>query len=72
MSANLFHPEEGPRKVIGGTVMVEGPEKPVMMQMFIAPSGRVYAEPVTPAPIDQLGGRDSVPVQNRHQGVDQI
>lgn len=65
-----------PRKIIDGEFYIEGSEsnnyKPIKMQMFVSPSGGVFARPVALAPIDQSGEIAKTPVGARHQGVDQV
>jgi len=60
-----------PHRVIDGEILVETDTKPIKMQLYVGPQGSIFARPVEPPPIDQLGERAAVSPVNRHQGVDQ-
>ena len=65
-----------PRRVIEGEIWVEGSNsnghKPIKMELFVGPSGGLFARPVAPVPIDQQGAKEVTPVNRRHQGCDQL
>lgn len=59
-----------PHKVIGGKIFAESSsDKPLELQMFVGPNGALFARPIEPVPIDQVGEKQET---KRHQGVDQI
>lgn len=67
-----------PRRVVGfnasnGNVIVEG-NPAFEMQMYVGPQGTLTAKHLVAAPIDQVGEREKVPVEQRWAGagIDQL
>jgi len=61
-----------PHRVLDGEILVETDTKPIKMQLYVGPQGSLFARPVEPPPIDQLGEKITVPPGKRHSGVDQL
>ena len=58
-----------PRKVIDGEIAIDnGVFDPIKMQLYVSPSGSIFARPVPPVPIDQIGKKEK---RKRHANVDQ-
>jgi hypothetical protein len=65
-----------PKAVIGLDIMtgevacmgIDG--RAMRMQLFVTPQGHLAARHIEPAPIDQVGPRETA--QRRHAGVDQM
>lgn len=63
-----------PKRLIsaGKHIAVGDDGKAVEVELYVGPGGGISARPITPAGIDQDGKRESVPVEQRWAGVDQV
>ena len=76
MSGLLF-PDMQPRRVVGvnstsGNAYVKDGDDIIELEMYVGPNGGAQFRRPQPAPIDQQGKREPVPVANRWAGCDQV